>query len=221
MKNKKKEDPAARMTLPLPGSKQYAATAKAVDQQVATIEANPDLANHADVQAAVAGVKAQNAKVNKVVTDLGTAHAAVSTLETQRGQESLMLRLLHTNLEALLNITSAGNKQAALAWGGKIVSRTTLPASTDAPIDASAATGTTPGTVLAKCKAERGVICYLVQVGTDPANPQAWPAPTIAGGARHILSGLTTGQKVYVRMAIVRRGGVQGQWSGVLEAIVR
>ena len=66
-------------------------------------------------------------------------------------------------------------------------------------------------------KREGGVICYLVQLGTDPAHPEAWPAPVIAGGCKHTFTGLTPGQKVYLRIAIVRRGSVQGQWSVVME----
>jgi hypothetical protein len=77
------------------------------------------------------------------------------------------------------------------------------------------------GTVQVKCKAERGAVCYLMQTGTDPAHPEAWPSPVITSGAKHLFPGLTVGQKAYFRIAIVRRGGVQGQWSGVMEVVVR
>jgi len=69
--------------------------------------------------------------------------------------------------------------------------------------------------------AERGVICYLVQQGNEPTNPAAWPAPAISGGSTHHVAGLTIGQHVYFRMAIVRRNGGQGAWSNVLEVTVR
>jgi hypothetical protein len=74
--------------------------------------------------------------------------------------------------------------------------------------------------VEAKCNPEKGIICYLVQMGTDPAHPEAWPQPAISSGCKHTFPGLTVGQKVYLRMAIVRRGGVQGKWSDVLEVTV-
>ena len=48
----------------------------------------------------------------------------------------------------------------------------------------------------------------------------AWPQPKIAGGSKLVVAGLTPGQKVYFRIAIVRRGDVVGQWSDMLEVTV-
>jgi len=217
----KKEDPAARLTLPLPGPNQSTALVNVVLQQVATVQGNPDLANHPEVATSANNVKAQATALGVTLNNLGMAHATVTTLGAQRDQEGITLRRLHTNLEALLNLAAAGDKKAALAWGGKIVSRTVSTASTDAPLNALAKALKTPGSVEAKCKAEKGVICYLFQMGTDPAHPETWPAPKIVGGSKYTVSGLTTGQKVYFRIAIVRRGDVQGQWSDVLEVTVR
>ena len=76
------------------------------------------------------------------------------------------------------------------------------------------------GAVEVKCKAEKGVICYLVQMGTDPAHPEAWSQPFISGGCKHTFEGLTAGQKVYVRIAVVRYAGGQGAWSEMLPVTV-
>ncbi len=43
----------------------------------------------------------------------------------------------------------------------------------------------------------------------------------IESKAKHAMPGLTIGQKAYCRIAIVRRGTGQGQWSGVMEVTVR
>jgi hypothetical protein len=58
-------------------------------------------------------------------------------------------------------------------------------------------------------------------MGTTPATPDAWPAPVQEGKANHTFSGLTVGQKVYARIAVMRRGVGQGQWSNVVEILVR
>ncbi len=187
---------------------------------MATIQGNPDIANHPEVAAAATTVLTQAQLVGKDVSDLGTARATAKTLETKRGHDALMLRLLHANLEALLNIASAGNKQAAVAWGGKIVSRTVQIATTDPPIDPTA-TSTVTGVVTAKCQTEKGVICYLFQMGSDPSTVQTWPAPMISGGSKHLVTGLPSAQKAYIRIAVVRRGTGQGTWSDVLTVTVK
>jgi hypothetical protein len=43
----------------------------------------------------------------------------------------------------------------------------------------------------------------------------------VEGGSSYTISGLTIGQKLYGRIAILRRGTGQGQWSGILEVTVR
>ena len=184
------------------------------------MQENPDIANHPEVAAAATAVSTQAQTLGKTVSDLGVARTTAKTLETKRGHDALMLRLVHANLEALLNIAAGGNKQAALAWGGKIVSRTTVAVSTDGPTNPGVSS-TVPGSVTGKCKAENGVICYLFQIGSDPQNLQAWPVPAISGGCKHTFTGLTSGQKAYLRIAVVRRGGVQGPWSDVLTVTVR
>jgi hypothetical protein len=220
-KPKKKIVPAARLVLPLPGATQPVAMINTCNQQVATIEANPDIVNHPEVKAAANAVLTQAQTVGKTISDLGNARSLVTALETKRAEDVHQLRLLHSGLESTLNVAAKGDKAAATAWGGKLLSRTALPASTDAPVNPIATPTATMGTVLVKCKAERGATCYLMQTGTDPTHPEAWPAPVVASGAKHLFPGLTVGQKAYFRIAIVRRGSVQGQWSGVLEVVVR
>jgi hypothetical protein len=73
----------------------------------------------------------------------------------------------------------------------------------------------------ASCKPEDGAVCYLFQHGTDPAHPETWPAPIMSPGSTFVLSNLPVGQIVCVRIAVVRRGSVQGQWSSVLQVTVR
>jgi hypothetical protein len=220
-KPKKNDEQTTRVTFPLPGTNQCTAMVNTCNQQVATILANPDVTNHPEVKAAADAVSAQAKTVGKTMTDLGTARAGVVTLEETRDKGAVQLRRLHGNLVALVNLAAAGNKQAALAWGGKIASRTTMPASTDAPVNVTTRTTETLGSVEVQCKSERGVVCYLFQMGSDPAHPEGWAPPAIVGGCKHTVDGLTVGATVYFRAAIVRRGNVQGQWSDVTAITVR
>ncbi len=221
MPTKKKPDAEVTLTLPLPGMNHLGAMATTALNQVAVILANPDIAGHPEVATAANNVKAQATTLSTTMTSLGAAHVSLSTLGTQRDQEAVVLRRLHGNLETLLNLAAAGDPKAVAAWGGKVASRTPTPASTDPPINAIAKATKTSGTVEAKCKAEKGVVCYLFAMGSDPLHPEQWPAPKVSGKCRFLVSGLTVGQKAYFRIALIRRGDVQGQWSDVLEVTVR
>jgi hypothetical protein len=216
----KKPDPAARITLPLPGNNQPKLVVDASEKQVATVLANPDVANHPDVAAAANAVQAQAKVVDDTMVSLGNALATVASLREKRYTALLLLRILHTNLESLINVAAGGDLQKATAYGGKPVTRTVYPVSTDPPVD-SVAKSAKSATVEARCNKERGVVCYLFQMGADPAHPETWPPPAMSGGSTHTFTGLTSGQKVYVRLAIVRRNGGLGQWSNVIEVVVK
>jgi hypothetical protein len=217
--HQKKEDQSARVIYPLPNNSQTKSLATTCDEQATTVLANPDIANHPEVAAAANTVKAQAKVVSDTAGSIVTEEAVLTGLRAKRLSSVLLLRLVHANMESLVNVAAGGDKTKAATWGGKIASRTTYVASTDPPVDALAqAKG--KGAVEARCKAEKGVICYLMAMGTDPAHPEAWPQPFISGGCKHTFEGLTMGQKVYLRIAVVRTGGVQGKWSDMLEVTV-
>jgi len=215
----KKEDASARVTYPLPTNSQPKSLVTACDEYATTVLANPDIANHPEVAAAANAVKAQAKSVGDNVGDIATEEAVLTGLRAKRTAGALLLRLTHANMESLVNLAVAGDKTKAATWGGKIASRTFFATTTDAPAEAMA-TAKGNAAVEARCKAEKGVICYLMQMGTDPAHAEAWPQPFISGGCKHTFEGLTVGQKVYLRIAIVRTGGVQGKWSDMLEVTV-
>jgi hypothetical protein len=219
--SKKKLDPHARLILPLPSSSTPTALVNLCLQQVTSVLACADITNHPEVKAAANVVQTKAQTVSQSVTNLANARNTVSSLEQTRDQGVVELRTVHANLESLLNIASAGNAALVVAWGGKVASRANTQVSTDPPVTPTATATSTMGTVLVRCKPEYGAVCYLIQTGADPTHPEAWPAPVIASGSRRAFPNLTVGQKAYFRIAIVRRGGVQGQWSQVLEALVR
>jgi len=216
---KKTPAASARVSYSLPSDSQPTKVAATAQQQATTVLASPSIAAHPEIAAAANGVKAQATTVSGTITTIANTEATLTGLRGQRTSGILALRLLHANMESLVNVAIAGDKAQAANWGGKLVTRTTYAASTDPPLNTSAkALG--GGAVEAKCKAEKGVVCYLVQTGADPAHPEAWAPPAISGGCKHTFAGLTAGQKVYARIAIVRTGSVQGAWSDVVGATV-
>jgi hypothetical protein len=217
----KKKTPAAsaRVSYPLPGDSQPKTLTATAAQQAATVLASPSIAAHPEISAAANGVKAQAASVSGTIGTIANTEATLAGLRGTRDSGILTLRLLHGNMTSLVNVAIAGDKTQAVSWGGTLVTRTTYDAVTDPPLNATA-TALGGGAVEAKCKREKGVICYLVQIGTDPTHPEAWAAPAISRGCKHTFSGLAVGTKVYTRIAIVRTGGVQSTWSDVMGATV-
>jgi hypothetical protein len=214
--NKKKPSGSARVVYTLPPDSQAKKVVGEAEQQAATVLANPDIANHPDVATAANAVKAQAQTVDTTLGAMANTETTLTGLREQRVSGLLALRLLHGTMTSAVNVAAGGDKAKAATWGGKIATRTMFAITTDPP-QKPTATALGGGSVEAKCKREGGVICYLVQIGTDPAHPEAWPPPVIAGGCKHTFAGLTPGQKVYIRIAIVRRGSVQGKWSIVME----
>jgi hypothetical protein len=213
---KKKPSGSARIVYTLPPDNQAKKVVADAEQQADTVLANPDIANHPEVSTAANAVKAQAQTVDTTLGSIANKETELTGLRGQRVSGLLALRLVHGTMTSAVNVAAGGDKAQAATWGGKIATRTTFAATTDAPQKPTAmALG--GGSVEAKCTREEGVICYLFQIGTDPAHLEAWPPPVIAGGCKHTFAGLTPGQKVYVRIAIVRRGGVQGKWSIVME----
>jgi hypothetical protein len=210
-----------RLTMPIGVPYLHDAMVTTCKQQVATIQKCVDYANEPEVQAHTTATLADADALGKTLVDLGTAKLLVATLEGQRDQQTVSLRSNHTALVGALNVASKGKVEKIKAWGGTVASRTVLPMSTDPPAKPLVKTTATLGSVVAQCKAERGAIGYVFQHGSDPANPDAWPKADLVSGSRFTVAGLPIGQKVYFRIAVVRRNGGQGQWSGVIEVTVR
>jgi len=189
--------------------------------QVAAAQKNPAIATKPTIDAGAKLVLADAVDLETKVTAWRNAVALAKALEGEVGKAALVLLRDHDVFEAALNQDCAGDEQAILQWGAKKATRVAPAPTTAAPTRARAIPGKNEGEVVAKCKAERGALCYLFQMGTDPANPQGWAAPVIESGASHDVAGLTVGQKVYFRIAIVRRGTGPGQWSDIFSVTVR
>src|SRR5262249_35869762 len=155
-------------------------------------------------------------------TRINQLRAELLALEGSRNAKIVLVRIKHEGVEAALNTASNGDPQAAKAWVGKTKSQPRKMAAvsvmTNSPENPALRTiKRNPGAVEASCTKEPGATCYMFQMGNDPLHPETWPAPAIVKGYTHKVENLPIGQVICCRIAIVRRGSVQSQWSPVLQ----
>jgi hypothetical protein len=218
MKPKQNE---ARFELKLPNGATLEVLVAVIEKQLAAVKAAPDYANQPKIQEAYTALAADAATLKTTLASIATMHATLSTLITNRSLQLFALRVDHEALQTAINVAGKGVEAYLLQYGGNIATRAAVPASTDAPLNAALKLTKTPGEVHAKCQADRKAYAYAFQFGTDPANPDAWPKPAMESKCSYIATGLPLGQKVYARIAILRRGVGQGQWSDMLAIAVR
>ena len=149
----------------------------------------------------------------------------MTRLEGQRDVRVSAVRRKHDSVESALNNAADGDAFAARAWVGQVKERAKpLPvgASILPPESTSLRTVKAhPGMILASCLKEPSTVGYAFQMGTDQTNPEGWPAPVVTRGNTFKVGNLPIGQVVYLRIAVIRRGSIQGQWSPILSVQVR
>ncbi len=213
--------PVAKVKLPFDPVEKPKELATTVIEQVTGIQQAPDYPNQPAVQTAATATLAAAQLVVGTDTALDNNALQRVNLESTQATQVSALKLAHDSLRTAMNTASKGNATAAKAWTGKIQSRTVTDASTAAPTDPTATATKTGGMVRGKCKAEKGVTCYLFQHGPTPTAPDSWPPPVISSKCTWDLPGQPLGSLVYMRIAVVRKNGGQGAWSNVLEVTVK
>ena len=216
---------SGKVHLPFPSSAKPKDLVSTCTAQSGTIKQCPLYTSTPAVQTVVTDMDTAVSNLGVTLGKIDVVHAQLSTLETTRDTQIVTVRLKHDAVESALNVSSNGDPQVAEAWVGKTKTRAKpveVTASTDPPENpALAVIKSRSGAVKASCKIEPGAVCYLFQRGTDPAHPETWPSPVFSTGNTFTLSNLPVGQTVYLRIAVVRRGSVQGQWSAILQVVVR
>ncbi len=214
-----------KVDLPLAASANAKAVAATCTSQSAIIKQAPGYSTTPAVQAAVADMDTAVGVLQGTLGKLDQLHVEVATLEKSRGAQVVVVRLKHDGVATALNTASNNDPQAAQAWVGKTKERAkpvAVSASTNPPADpALRCIKRQSGSVEASCTKEAGAVCYLFQQGTDPLHPETWAPPAMVKGNTHKVESLTIGQVICFRIAIVRRGSVQSQWSPVLQVVVR
>jgi hypothetical protein len=214
-----------RVDLPLAVKAKPAVTVDTWTKQSAIIKQAPGYAAAPAVQAAVGDMDTAVANLSATLLKIEQTHAELSVLETTRGGQIALVFLKHDGVETALNTASNGDAAAAAGWTGKTKTRAkpvAVTADTSSPLSpAIRNVAQDPGAVRVSCNSEQGAVCYLFQQGPDATNPSAWPAPSYSKGHTFVARNQPIGQTVFFRIAIVRRGSVQSQWSPILQIVVR
>jgi hypothetical protein len=75
------------------------------------------------------------------------------------------------------------------------------------------------GSIIARWKGERERQYYIVQKTNTPSDESSWINAGVATKCKLELHGLTSGQRIYIRVSAVNNAG-QGLWSNVREWMV-
>jgi len=214
-----------KVQLPFPATATCTIIMNTCNAQSAVIKKCPAYTSTPAVQTAVTDMDTEVTNLGTLNTQITTTRALLTTLEGKRDTQIVVVRLKHDGVETALNTASNGDPMAAAAWTGKTKSRAKpapVSTNTDPPLNpALRNVKKHSGMVEAACTKETGVVCYAFQQGTDPLHPENWAPPVMVKGNVHKVANLPIGQVVCFRVAIVRRGSVQSQWSPVLQIQVR
>ena len=216
---------SVRVDLPLPVSANAETVVNLWKAQSALLKQCPAYPTTPAVESAVTDADAAVVVLDGTCAKLGQLWAQIKTLETTRETQVATVRLKHDAVETACNTASNNDPEAAKAWTGKTKSRAkpVLAAASNGPPENPALRSIKKqsGSVRASCTPEAGAVGYLCQTGADPSHPESWPAPVYVHGHTFTFRGLPVGQPFYARIAVVRRGSVQGAWSPVLQITVK
>jgi hypothetical protein len=225
MSKKKKHEPIdgtakARYALePIP---QFSAMCATAQKNIDGVQKCPKYANDKPVQDAVALVQTCITKLGSTLSTLDQAHVTIDTLEPQRVQDAAALHRANDTLETAVTNATGGVRQDIIAYAASVSAPTIAAPTTDAPTEVRGKSVPGSQSVSFWCKADKRAVCYHYRWGTDPTNPDAWTNSAVEGGAHHAVPGpLPIGQKLYFTIAIQRRRTGLGQWSGIVEIVVR
>ncbi len=214
-----------KVSLPLPANASCETIITTCTKQSGVLKQCSAYSTTPAVQTVVVALDSAVAVLQGTDTQLTQAKALVLSLEGKRESEMVTVRLTHNTVESTLNTVCNNDPVAAKAWTGETKQRATpLPvgASTLPPDNAAVRNVKAhPGMVQASCSKEPSVVAYAFQIGTDPANPQLWPAQIVTQGHTHKFPNLPIAQVFYVRVAVIRRGSIQSPWSPILQITAR
>jgi hypothetical protein len=187
-----------------------------------TVKQGPEYAADKPVQDAVANVETCVTTLKGTLSGLEQAQLTILVLDPKRTLDAAALHRANDSLETSITSSTGGVRTKILSYGAKIGGPTPSVPSTDPPTQVRGKS--TPGSlaVAFQCKADDRAVCYHYAWGTDASNPDAFPNSAVEGGATHKVPGpLPYGQKIFFRIAIQRRKTGLGQWSAVVEVVVR
>jgi hypothetical protein len=191
--------------------------AGATNQVAATIKAHPDYPNHPEIQAPVAKWITQAQLVGTLQQQIAACHAQLATLEGQRNDAVVEWKRGTRIVVSAVEGAAGGSPTAITQWGLEVATRVATTPSTDPPVNLRVGL-TLKHAFTIRWKAIKNAKGYLLQIGDG--TPSGWGTILQSTKATYVPTGLTSGQHIAVRVAVIRKNG-QSAWSDVLNAVVR
>ena len=191
-------------------------------QQMDRIKLAVDYPTTPAVQTAVGNLSTSTDALEKTMSALEQKKAEVATMTQTRDTQTGDVMRDRDALRVSVNVAAKGSPDAIKAWNCFVAAKQPAPATTEPPELLTVKNSpTTPGNVLARCKAVKGAGSYLFVFTTDP-NALPGVGQTVSSTkARCEVTGQTTGHVLYARVAVTRKGGGLSGWSAPSQILVR
>jgi hypothetical protein len=181
------------------------------------IKAHPDYATHPEVQGAVTKWVSAAALIAGYEQQLASLHAQITAIGGERDTAVTSWKRTTRTVLSTIDAVAAGSPQSITQWGFEVAQRVVQPVST-APPENLRVGYTKAHAFVIRWKAVQNQRGYLLQIGDG--TPTGWGANISATKVTYEPTGLTSGQHIAIRVAVVRKNGVSA-WSDVLSAMYR
>ena len=190
---------------------------KVAHQVSEVVKAHPEFTNRPDVQQAVTAWVGSADTVDQSAQEIKALRLALKAKLANEIKARAALKRGTKKILAVIDEAAAGSAAAIKSWGFDVSTRTSVPATHEAPTGLRALY-TKELVLVVKWDAVRGSRGYLVQM-TD-ATGQGFGSPIPCPKAMFLPTGLTPGQKVTFRVAVQRKNGLSA-YSDELAVTVR
>jgi hypothetical protein len=163
-------------------------------------------------------------KVTAINAKKAEVAAAQTVLDTKQSDLAALEEDLDNSLIAIgsfIQDKSGGVAAKITELGVEIQAAPNAPVTPSAPQNFRVSAGDNPGEVKTACDADPNAKGYKYQTSTNPNDASLWVLKDSSSGCRHVLTGCTSGQKLYIRMCAVgkKRTG-DGPWSDIASVTV-
>jgi hypothetical protein len=174
---------------------------------------NPILATDA---AAVDAVRLAAYNLNISANNAKAADVAAVTAHSQQDTDEAALNAAVSALGGIVQTNSGGDETEILSTGFDVRSSSHAPVVLEAPQHVSVTTGDLAGVLDVACDAHKGV-SFLPQFTTDLTGAAGWQNGLVSRASHMKISGLVSGTKYAVRLAMIGAGQTQGPWSDIVQ----
>jgi hypothetical protein len=162
------------------------------------------------------------------VTAINAKKAELAAAQTVLDNKLSDLAALELDLDNSLTVDgsfiqdkSGGVAAKITELGVDIQASPIAPTTPNAPQNLRVSPGDNPGEVKTACDADSNAKSFKYQTSTNPNDPSLWLLKDSSSGCRHVLTGLTSGQKIYIRMcAVGKKKTGDGPWSDIASITV-